>query len=117
MNDPTENKSLRWQAEEDYPELCQKLRENLSEVNDPELGLNIIQLGLIREVTIEPEIVTIRMILTTPFCPYAGNMLEMTREKAEEALDRPVTVDLGLEPWDLSMMDEDVGNEWGLLYP
>jgi metal-sulfur cluster biosynthetic enzyme len=117
MEDAADKKSLRWQAETDYPELCAKLREKLSEVVDPEIGLNIIQLGLIREVTIEPESATIRMILTTPFCPYAGNMLEMTREKAEEALERPATIDLGLEPWDFSMMDEDVSNEWGLFYP
>jgi len=77
MNNPVEKKPLHWQAEEQYPELCKLLRERLSEVADPELGLNVIQLGLIREVTIEPEKASIRMILTTPFLSlcrqYAGD--------------------------------------------
>jgi metal-sulfur cluster biosynthetic enzyme len=60
-----------WQAEASHPELCERLRNMLSEVIDPELGLNVNQLGLIRNVTITDENAIIKMILTTPFCHMA----------------------------------------------
>jgi metal-sulfur cluster biosynthetic enzyme len=103
-----------WDAEKDQPELAQKLKASLEEVVDPEIGLNIIQLGLIRNVFIEPDNTILKMILTTPFCPYGPAMLEMTRQKAEEALERPTHIDLGMEMWDFSMMEEGLGADWGL---
>jgi len=39
----------------------------------------------------------------------------MAREKAEEALKRSTSIELGFEPWDYSMMDEDLSNEYGLI--
>jgi len=103
-----------WDSEKDYPELSEKLREELRSVTDPEIGLNIIQLGLIRNVIIEPDKATIHMILTTPFCPYGPAMLETTRQKAEQVLQRPTHVQLGMEMWDFSMMEEGLGADWGL---
>jgi hypothetical protein len=54
------------------------------------------------------------MILTTPFCPYGPAMLESTREKAEEGLKMEAHIDLGMEMWDFSMMEEGLGGDWGL---
>lgn len=104
----------KWQAEEKYPELCQKLRAALGEVYDPEIHLSIIQLGLVRDVTIRDDQAIIRMILTTLFCPYGPSLLESARVKAEEVLERPTAIDLGMEPWDISMMEEDLAADWGL---
>ncbi len=103
-----------WGAEADHPEQCEQLRAKLSEISDPEIGLNIIQLGLIRDVRIDPDQTVVKMILTTPFCPYGPAMLEETRKKAEEALHQPAVIDLGLEAWDFSMMEEGLGGDWGL---
>jgi len=103
-----------WESEEDYPELSEKLRTALNEVMDPELGLSIIQLGLIRNVKIEDDNVMLRMILTTPFCPYGPAMIETTRQKAEEALERPAFIDFAMDVWDFSMMEEGLGADWGL---
>lgn len=86
-----------WDAEVTHPALCDQLRKALSEVMDPELGLNIIQLGLIRNVKIDETGATVKMILTTPFCPYGPAMLESTRQKAEQALGREVGIDFGLD--------------------
>lgn len=114
MNDqPGTNRPL-WDAEQAYPDLCQKLRDGLAEVVDPEIGLNIIQLGLIRNVRIEPDQAIVRMILTTPYCPYGPAMLEATRQKAESILQRPTNIDFGLDAWDFSMMEEGLGADWGL---
>jgi metal-sulfur cluster biosynthetic enzyme len=115
MTDQTgSNNHPIWAAEEDHHELCDKLREGLAEVVDPEIGLNIIQLGLIRDVHIEPDNALIKMILTTPFCPYGPAMLEATRQKAESVLERSTNIDLGMDMWDFSMMEEGLGADWGL---
>jgi metal-sulfur cluster biosynthetic enzyme len=53
------------------------------------------------------------MIMTTPFCPYAPALLDMTRSKAEKILGQPTTIDLGMEPWDPSMMEEGAAAAWG----
>jgi metal-sulfur cluster biosynthetic enzyme len=103
-----------WQAESTHPELAEKLRDTLREIVDPEIGLNIIELGLVRDVSIEENNVLINMILTTPFCPYGPAMLETTRKKAESALEKPVKLEMGNEMWDPSMMEEGAGSEWGL---
>lgn len=115
MNEKPGTNIAVWQAESAYPELCEKLKAGLSEIIDPEIGLNEIELGLIRDVTIEPESAVVRMILTTPFCPYGPAMIETTRQKAEEVLERPTSVDLGMDVWDFSMMDENSAPDW-LMY-
>ncbi len=109
---PEKNTTV-WNAEKDFPDLCEKLRTALQEVKDPELGVSVIELGLIRNVTITPDQAIIKMILTTPYCPYGPAMMEITRSKAEEALGRTTNVELSLEPWDFSMMDENVSPELG----
>ncbi len=114
MSNEIPSKKIVWSADAQYPELTDKLRAAFREIMDPELGLNIIQLGLIRDVTISEESAMVKMILTTPFCPYGPAMLEVTRQKAEEALGRQAHIDLGLEPWDFSMMEEGAAPDWGM---
>jgi metal-sulfur cluster biosynthetic enzyme len=104
----------KWDAEETHPEQAAKLRVALEEVVDPEIGLNIIQLGLIRNLKIDDEGAIVRMILTTPFCPYGPAMIEVTHQKAQEALGIPTAIDLGMDMWDFSMMEEGLGADWGL---
>jgi metal-sulfur cluster biosynthetic enzyme len=114
MTETVSPKKPVWEAEKEFPELCETLRTGLQEVTDPELHLSVIQLGLIRNVKVEPDNVLIRMILTTPFCPYGPAMLEQVRVKAEELLKRPTHMEFAMEPWDFSMMDEELGREWGI---
>ena len=103
-----------WQAESTHPELIEPVRESLREIVDPEIGLNIIELGLVRDMEISDDQAKLTMILTTPFCPYGPALLDMTRKKAEEALNMPVTLEMGMEMWDFSMMEEGAGADWGL---
>lgn len=110
----TQENRLIWQSESTHPELSEELKENLREVIDPEIGLNIIELGLVRDVIVEDDKANLVMILTTPFCPYGPAMLDMTRKKAETSLERPTTIEMGVEMWDMSMMEEGAGAEWGL---
>jgi metal-sulfur cluster biosynthetic enzyme len=105
-----------WQADRTHPQKAEALRKKLGEVLDPELGLSIIQLGMVREVTIAEQDVSIRMILTTPFCPYGPALMENARQKAEAVLGMPVVMEMGEEAWEYSMAEEDLGKDWGLLF-
>ena len=103
-----------WQAESTHPELIEVFRERMREVIDPEIGLNIIELGLVRDLVIEDQGALITMIMTTPFCPYAPALLEMTRQKGETALQRPTTIEMGIQMWTPAMMEDGTAAEWGL---
>ena len=109
-----ETNQITWAIHTTHPEIVEQVREKLSEVVDPEIGMNIIQLGLVREVEIEDDVARLKMILTTPFCPYGPALLEMTRAKAEIAAEKPATIEMGMELWDQSMMEDDAAAEWGL---
>jgi metal-sulfur cluster biosynthetic enzyme len=103
-----------WDIEESHPDLVPALEDGLSEIVDPELGLNIIQLGLVRNITMKDDYAIITMILTTPFCPYGPAIMESTRKKAETILDKPTKINYGRETWDPTMMEEGLGDDWGL---
>lgn len=91
-----------------------QIMEALREVYDPELGLNVVELGLIRRIDLTAKKCHIEMILTTPFCPYAPAMLRQVRETAEIACGLLTTVEMGTEMWDQSMMEEGAADDWGL---
>lgn len=86
----------------------------LRSVVDPEIGMNVMELGLIRDVQITDENAHIMMIMTTPFCPYAPQLLEQTRRTAQDFLGVPTTIEMGMEMWDPSMMEEGAASDWGL---
>lgn len=90
------------------------LREALRAVIDPEIGMNIIELGLIRDMEIHEDRAHITMIMTTPFCPYAPQLLEQSRRTSQEYLKVPTTIEMGLEMWDPSMMEDGAADDWGL---
>ena len=108
-----------WAAQAQYPGLCKILEDALNQVMDPELGLSMMQLGLIRDVEYvtsedgSEDEVLITMILTTPFCPYGPSLIQQVEQAAEQSLLRMVTVNMGVEMWEPNMMEEGLG-EWGL---
>ncbi len=91
-----------------------ELMDALRAVIDPEIGLNIVELGLIRNIDLSGEQPKITMILTTPFCPYGPALIEQVRFTAQNHSGTPVTVEVGTELWDPSMMEEGAGGDWGL---
>ena len=90
----------------------------LRTVHDPEIPVNIYDLGLIYRI--EPKaagLVEIDMTLTAPGCPVAGEMLNWV-QKAVSEIDGVANVDVRLvfdPPWDQSRMSEEVQLELGLL--
>jgi metal-sulfur cluster biosynthetic enzyme len=105
---------IKWTIHETHPEIVEQARAHLSEVVDPEIGMNIIQLGLVRNIEIENGVGHVKMILTTPFCPYGPAMIEMTKAKATEGLNMPVTIEMGMDMWDFSMMEDPSALDWGM---
>ncbi len=91
-----------------------ELREAMRSVVDPEIGLNVIELGLLRKAEIKPDTAHLTVIMTTPFCPYGPQLIEQMRVTAQNFLKVPTTIELGPELWDPSMMEEGAGGDWGL---
>lgn len=60
-----------------------KIIDALRDVYDPELGINIVDLGLIKEVKIDNNDVTIDMTFTIPGCPLRDYMLSQVKETVE----------------------------------
>lgn len=92
------------------------LIETLRSVIDPEIGLNIVELGLLRNIEVkdEDDSAKITMILTTPFCPYGPQIIEQVRVVGNQVMSGGVVVEIGTELWDPSMMEEGAGGDWGL---
>ena len=106
---------IHWEINDTNPELVEPLRTKLAEIVDPEIALNVIQLGLIRKVSIKDgKEANLYVLLTTPFCPYGPAMLETIKEKSTEALNMPVNLELGMETWDFSLMEDPGALDWGM---
>lgn len=93
-----------------------EVMEVLREINDPELGINLVDLGLIRSVTFEDRNVIVTYTLTTPACPMNeyidAEVVETLKERlpAVEAVLPRLTWD---PLWDPSQMTEDAKLELG----
>ena len=96
----------------------ERIREALRAVVDPELGLDVVTLGLIRDIVFHDDKETeVKMIMTTPFCPYAGMLIQQVQQVTAVTVDGPARVTLLDEPlWEPSMMEGgDIFSEWGLI--
>lgn len=91
----------------------------LKEVYDPEIPVNIYDLGLVYELTIsKSREVSILMTFTAPNCPMADQVLQEVKEGVESVPGvAKCDIELTFEPqWDRSMLSEDARVELGLDY-
>ena len=95
-----------------------RIAEVLKEVYDPEIPVNIYDLGLIYNVAVDHNhSATITMTLTAPNCPMADFILLQVKESVE-AIEGVKSVDIKLvfdPPWSKNMMSEEAMLELGLL--
>lgn len=99
-------------------QLEEEIVRMLKTVYDPEIPVNIYDLGLIYNVDVDDEKnVTITMTLTAPNCPAADFILEDVRLKLESIKDiKNVIVNLTFEPtWNKDMLSEEAKLELGFL--
>ena len=98
--------------------LRDKIEAELRTVHDPEIPVNIFELGLVYEINIgDGGHVKIRMTLTAPACPAAGEIIFEVQQKIE-ALDevKDCHVELTFDPpWTRDMMTEEAKLELGFL--
>ena len=98
-----------------------RIREELKQVIDPELFVNIVDLGLIYEVYLEPAddgqtAVKIDMTMTSPMCP-AGPQLIADCKRFVEQIENVASVDVKVvmdPPWTPDRMSEDAKDELGI---
>ena len=87
----------------------EQIIEEIRKIYDPELPVNIYELGLIYDVTVENEnFAKIKMTLTTPNCPVAESLPQEVKDSAMQVEGiEEVDLDLVFEPpWEKSMMSE-----------
>ena len=89
-------------------ETKEQIIENLKQVYDPEISVNVYDLGLIYEVKVGEGYCDITMSLTSAFCPAADYIIEDVKGAAMSAGVTMVNVDVVWEPqWGPEMMSED----------
>ena len=98
-------------------ELEEKIINALKSIYDPEIPVNIYEIGLIYSITIEDDFhVRIVMTLTTPNCPVAESLPSEVRDKVK-MVEGVKDVDLELTfdpPWDMSMLTPEARLELGI---
>lgn len=105
-------------ADDDGKIVADRVLESLSTVYDPEIPVNIVDLGLIYAITVDADYaVALRMTLTAPGCPVAGDIV---REAERKVRATPGVSDAKVElvwspAWDKSRMSEAALLELGLL--
>ena len=97
--------------------LRDKIEEALQTVHDPEIPVNIWELGLVYEVKINEGAVWITMTLTAPACPVAGEIIREVQQKVEAIAGvKDVHVQLTFDPpWTKDMMSEEAKLELGFM--
>lgn len=78
------------------------LRDALSQVEDPEAGMNIVDLGLVYGIEVGPGRVRVEMTMTTAACPMADMIVEDVERVLHEATPEGTVIDVALvwdPPW------------------
>jgi FeS assembly SUF system protein len=97
--------------------LRDKIEAALQEVYDPEIPVNIWELGLVYELKLDGNVVWITMTLTAPACPVAGEIIQEVHDKVKaiEGVE-DVHVQLTFDPpWTKDMMSETARLELGFM--
>ena len=92
------------------------IREALRHVVDPEIGVNIVDLGLVYRVEVEGARARIAMTMTSPACPLVDYLKDLVTSAIRERVPDVVDVDISLEwepPWDPDMMSDEARRQLG----
>ena len=83
------------------------IRDALRQVIDPEVGINIVDLGLIYEIDVRPERCLVEMTMTSPACPLGAMIIDEAIAALTPLLPESCPADVRLvwdPPWDASLM-------------
>ena len=90
------------------------IRAALKHVIDPEIGINIVDLGLVYRIEIEGSRVLVTMTMTSPACPLADYLKTLVTEAIQEHVPDVTTIEIAIEwepPWDPEMMSDEARRE------
>ena len=89
-------------------DLKEKVIAEIKKIYDPEIPVNIYELGLIYDIAIKDKDIKVKMTLTTPNCPVAESLPKEVKDSIMEIKEvNKVDLDLVWDPpWDKSMMSE-----------
>jgi metal-sulfur cluster biosynthetic enzyme len=73
------------------------IRAALAEVDDPELGIDIVSLGLVRSIDVDDTSVAIELMMTTPTCPLGALITEEAKVAVEKAVGPGFAVSVRLD--------------------
>ena len=106
-------------TDEQIADIGENIIKALKTVFDPEIPVDIYELGLVYDVQIsEDGDVKVVMTLTTPNCPVAESLPQEVKEKVAAVENvKPVDLELTFEPsWNKDMMSEEAKFELGILF-
>jgi metal-sulfur cluster biosynthetic enzyme len=89
----------------------------LKGVVDPELGLNVVDLGLVYRAIRRPDGIEVALTMTTPSCPLGEMILEEARQALTERFPDASSIQVELvwdPPWTPERMNEDARRQLGL---
>lgn len=92
------------------------LRALLTQVIDPEIGMNIVDLGLVYDIRIDTGRIEVDITMTTPACPMGDMIIDEARSVVSAAADAGTEIEVNLvwdPPWDASMMSEYAREHFG----
>jgi len=92
------------------------VREVLRSVNDPEVGMNIVDLGLVYRVDVGPQCVRVELTMTTPACPLGDLITDEARRAVGALLPEGVAAEVELvwdPPWTPDRMSESARQTFG----
>jgi FeS assembly SUF system protein len=94
----------------------EQVMDMLHNCYDPEIPVNIVDLGLVYDVQVADDTVNVKMTLTSPGCPAHGMITESVKEKLESIEGvRQVNIDIVWEPpWDPSRMSAAARQQLGI---
>lgn len=105
-------------AEQNFMELESKVLDVIKGIYDPEIPVNIYDLGLIYEIDVDDQkIAHVKMTLTAPNCPVAESLPAEIEAKVR-AIEGIAKADVQITfdpPWDKSMISDEAKLELGLL--
>ncbi len=93
-----------------------RIEEALRQVIDPEVGINIVDLGLVYGVEIAPGQVGVEMTMTTPACPMTAYLTDAVTQAIQQYQQEPVDVTVKLvwdPPWHQGMMSDEAKAHFG----
>jgi metal-sulfur cluster biosynthetic enzyme len=94
----------------------ESVRDALREVNDPEVAMNIVDLGLVYGVEVSPARVRVTMTMTSPTCPMGDYLVDSVRDAVRRVAPEVPDVEVELvwdPPWTPDRMNEDARKFFG----